>query len=116
LADPSFHESLSLFLSTFAFLSLLINLIPPQDEKLLAVLLSNRSQAYLSRNEPALALLDADTAIKMDPSFQKSLFRRGKALFDLERFGEAEEAFRGCEGQEKLAEQSAEHRAQVRDI
>ncbi len=83
------------------------------DEKLLAVLLSNRSQAYLSLGEPGLALMDADMAIKLDPTFQKSLFRRGKALFDLERFEEAKEAFQGCEGQEKMVSASAEHLAQV---
>lgn len=83
------------------------------DDALLAVLLSNRSAAYLMMGEATLALMDADEALRLDSSFRKSLFRRGKALFDLERFAEAEEAFRGCEGQEKLVDLCKVHFAQV---
>ncbi len=83
------------------------------DSSLVAVLLSNRAQAYLSLGEPLLALMDAEAALMQDPGFQKSRFRRGRALFDLGRFAEAAEAFRGCEGQEKMVATSLEHEAQV---
>lgn len=80
------------------------------DNALLCVILSNRAQAYLGLNEPVLALLDAEAALASDATHLKSYFRKGRALFELERYEEAKEAFAAAgPGQEKQV-QSCEER------
>lgn len=61
------------------------------DKDLLVVILSNRAQAYLSVKEWSLALMDADRALRMDASHEKSAFRKGRALAELGRYDEAAE-------------------------
>lgn len=81
------------------------------DAALLCVILSNRAQAYLGLNEPVLALMDADAALASDATHLKSYFRKGRALFELERYEEAKDAFVAAgPGQEKQV-QSCEERA-----
>lgn len=83
------------------------------DGALTVLLLSNRAQAHLQLRSFALALLDADAALSVDPTHAKSRFRRGRALWELERFDEAAEAFRACGETERAAECDA-RTAQVR--
>lgn len=44
---------------------------------------SNRAMAYFRMGEHAMAVNDADCAIKLDPTFIKAYFRRGHAYFEL---------------------------------
>jgi tetratricopeptide (TPR) repeat protein len=73
----------------------------PKGE-LLCLLLSNRAQAYLGLHEAVMALVDAEAALAGDAKHPKSHFRRGRALYELERYAEAKAAFAlAGEGQDK---------------
>ena len=64
-----------------------------------SALYSNRSAAYLQGGKQmgldtrSMALRDAEKAIELKPSWFKGYSRRGDALFKLERWGEAIEAY-----------------------
>ena len=58
------------------------------------VLYSNRSAAYASLKDYEHALADAQKTIDLKPDWVKGYSRKGAALYGLERFDEAEEAYR----------------------
>ncbi|KAG0241275.1 hypothetical protein BGW41_006129 [Actinomortierella wolfii] len=60
----------------------------------LAVLLCNRSAAYIARKEYVNALVDADAVIELKRPWSKGHFRRGRALIGLGRTEEGIEAMR----------------------
>ena len=57
--------------------------------------LSNRSACHLALGDPEAALRDAGACLAADRAFNKGWFRAGRALFEMERYGEAETAFGG---------------------
>jgi serine/threonine-protein phosphatase 5 len=59
-----------------------------------AVILSNRAQAFIKVENYGLAMLDATEAMKSDPNYAKSYFRRGSAQFALTHYKEARKDFR----------------------
>lgn len=57
-----------------------------ETKKLLAILLSNRAQAYIKTEAYGLAVRDASSAIKADPKYPKGYYRRataGKIVYTL---------------------------------
>lgn len=54
---------------------------------------SNRSAAYLKKNNASAALLDADRCVEMNPSWAKGYSRQGTALFRLGRHAAAADAY-----------------------
>ncbi|KAG0254593.1 hypothetical protein BG011_005641 [Mortierella polycephala] len=62
--------------------------------KELAVLLCNRSAAYIARKEWVDALVDAEGVIELEHTWSKGHFRLGRALFGLERMAEGIEALK----------------------
>eukprot|EP00252_Welwitschia_mirabilis_P014260 TRINITY_DN3136_c0_g1_i1.p1 TRINITY_DN3136_c0_g1~~TRINITY_DN3136_c0_g1_i1.p1 ORF type:complete len:332 (-),score=77.90 TRINITY_DN3136_c0_g1_i1:156-1151(-) len=59
-----------------------------------ATLYSNRSAAFLNLVKLTKALADAETTIKLNPSWEKGYFRKGCVLEAMERYDEAVAAFR----------------------
>ena len=57
--------------------------------KISYVCLANRSACFLKLGHPEKALDDAESCVKLDPSYIKGVFRQGMALHALERFEEA---------------------------
>eukprot|EP00933_Yihiella_yeosuensis_P074148 TRINITY_DN82991_c0_g1_i1.p1 TRINITY_DN82991_c0_g1~~TRINITY_DN82991_c0_g1_i1.p1 ORF type:complete len:450 (+),score=100.47 TRINITY_DN82991_c0_g1_i1:103-1452(+) len=55
---------------------------------------SNRAACWSSKGNHDSALLDATKCLERDPDFIKGYSRKGKALFDLKRYEEAEDAYR----------------------
>lgn len=55
---------------------------------------SNRSAAWSFKGSHESALADANKCIEKDPKFVKGYARKGKALFDLKRWDDAEEAYK----------------------
>jgi len=55
---------------------------------------SNRSGAWSSKGNHESALSDANKCISHDPSFMKGYTRKGKALFDMNKWDEAEAAYK----------------------
>ena len=55
------------------------------QNELRVILFSNRAQCHLSLEHSHAALLDAEAALKHNPSHAKSLLRRAKALLQLQR-------------------------------
>ncbi|GLE06147.1 hypothetical protein PINS_up015358 [Pythium insidiosum] len=63
-----------------------------------ATLYSNRSAAYCALGRFELALRDADAAIALDPTWAKTFSRKGKALYGMQSFRKAADAYaRGLE-------------------
>ena len=62
-----------------------------------AVLLSNRSLAYLQAGRLSPALADAERAAALAPGWSKAAYRRGACLQRLERYEEAAAAFERAE-------------------
>lgn len=56
------------------------------EGNLLLVSLSNRAFAHIKMENYGLALLDADSIIKIDPSFTKAYYRKGTAHLLLGKF------------------------------
>ncbi|CAK0818956.1 unnamed protein product [Prorocentrum cordatum] len=54
---------------------------------------SNRSGAWSSKGSHDSALNDAEKCLQIDPGFVKGYSRKGKALFDMQRWDEAETAY-----------------------
>jgi tetratricopeptide (TPR) repeat protein len=63
------------------------------NNETLKTLYSNRSAAFMKNNNATSALLDADSAIKLDSRFGKGYTRKGDALYSLARYTEAESAY-----------------------
>jgi len=59
-----------------------------------AVILSNRSLAYIRIENYGLAIVDATAAIKADPTYAKGYYRRGTAEFALNKPKAARKDFR----------------------
>lgn len=59
-----------------------------------AVYYSNRAAVYATLRDARRALDDANMCIQLDPSFVKGYIRKGQALYDLERWDEADSAYR----------------------
>lgn len=59
-----------------------------------AIVLSNRAQAFLKVENYGLAIVDADAAIRADPSYAKGFYRRASASFALNKFKSARKDFR----------------------
>lgn len=59
-----------------------------------ATLYSNRSAAFLNLVKLSKALADAETTIKLNPTWEKGYFRKGCVLEAMERYDEAVAAFR----------------------
>lgn len=59
-----------------------------------ATLYSNRSAAFLNLMKLSKALADAETTIKLNPTWEKGYFRKGCVLEAMERYDEAVAAFR----------------------
>jgi serine/threonine-protein phosphatase 5 len=59
-----------------------------------AIVLSNRSQAFLKVENYGLAIVDADAAILADPRYAKGYYRRASANFALNKFKTARKDFR----------------------
>jgi len=55
---------------------------------------SNRAACWSSKGNHESALADASRCLELDPAFVKGYSRKGKALFDLSRLDEAEEAYK----------------------
>lgn len=55
---------------------------------------SNRAAAWSQKGNHESALADANRCVDRDPSFMKGYTRKGKALFDLGRWDEAEAAYK----------------------
>lgn len=66
-----------------------ISLAPKQP-----ALYSNRAACWSSKGDHASALSDANMCLQQDPSFIKGYSRKGKALFDMKKWDEAESAYR----------------------
>ncbi|CAM9443714.1 unnamed protein product, partial [Ascophyllum nodosum] len=54
---------------------------------------SNRSAAYLKKNNPSRALQDAERCVEVNPSWAKGYSRIGTALFRLDKHAQAAEAY-----------------------
>jgi len=54
---------------------------------------SNRAACWSSKGKHESALSDASKCIELDSAFVKGYSRKGKALFDMQRYDEAEEAY-----------------------
>lgn len=71
------------------------------------VFYSNRSAAYLSKNEPINALEDATACIGLLPTFAKGYSRKGAALHALKRYNDSiaayEEGLEKCPGDKGLS-------------
>lgn len=65
-----------------------------ETKKLLAILLSNRAQAYIKTEAYGLAVRDASSAIKADPKYPKGYYRRATAEFALNKPREARKDFK----------------------
>lgn len=61
----------------------------PSDHRLYV----NRSYCYDKLNHFLEALIDAEKAISIDPTWPKGYFRKGRALFGLKMYKDAEEAY-----------------------
>jgi len=59
------------------------------DSKKLAVLYANSSQVQIKQAKFKEAVLSASTSLKYDPTFKKSLLRRGIAYFEMKDYGRA---------------------------
>jgi serine/threonine-protein phosphatase 5 len=59
-----------------------------------AIVLSNRAQAFLKVENYGLAIVDADAAIRADPTYAKGFYRRASASFALNKFKAARKDFR----------------------
>ena len=93
-----------------------------------AVLLSNRSLAYLRAGRLSPALADAERAAALAPSWSKAAYRRGACLQRLERYEEAAAAFERAEelepgdcaearrGRQAALQQAAAQRRQLADL
>ncbi|TMW59507.1 hypothetical protein Poli38472_004576 [Pythium oligandrum] len=78
-----------------------------------ATLHSNRSAAYCALGQYELALRDADAAIELDPKWAKTYSRKGKALYGMQSYRRAADAYaRGLE----LSLKGARGEAQQRDV
>eukprot|EP00438_Fugacium_kawagutii_P025921 Skav202340 [mRNA] locus=scaffold2638:17883:19187:- [translate_table: standard] len=55
---------------------------------------SNRAACWSSKGNHESALADASRCLELDPAYVKGYSRKGKALFDLSRLDEAEEAYK----------------------
>jgi len=55
---------------------------------------SNRAACWSSKGNHESALSDASKCIELDSAFIKGYSRKGKALFDMQRYDEAEEAYK----------------------
>jgi len=62
-----------------------------QDTVMLAY--SNRAAAWMKLQHYEKALVDAEEALKLDPSHLKSIYRKGRALHALERYEQACKSF-----------------------
>ena len=56
-----------------------------------AIIYANRAMAYLRMERPADALKDCDSALHVDPGYNKALFRRGLAQKALKSWDDAAE-------------------------
>ena len=56
-----------------------------------AIIYANRAMAYLRMERPADALKDCDSALRVDPGYNKALFRRGLAQKALKSWDDAAE-------------------------
>lgn len=65
---------------------------------------SNRAGAWSSKGNHESALADANRCIEKDTNFIKGYSRKGKALFDLGRLDEAEEAYKAGMDVDKTSE------------
>lgn len=54
-----------------------------------AIIYANRAMAYLRLERPADAVKDCDSALRVDPSYKKALFRRGLSYKALKSWDEA---------------------------
>ncbi|GJP33784.1 hypothetical protein CLOM_g8867 [Closterium sp. NIES-68] len=59
-------------------------------------LYSNRSAAFLHLSKLTKALADAETTIKLNPSWEKGYYRKGCALEALQRYDESLDAFKAA--------------------
>jgi serine/threonine-protein phosphatase 5 len=59
-----------------------------------AILLSNRSQALIKIENYGLAIVDATAAIETDPNYPKGYYRRGTALFAINKTKDARKDFK----------------------
>jgi len=59
-----------------------------------AILYANRAQALIKIESYGAAILDADAALALDPTYMKSYFRRGSAYFALSKFKLAKKDFK----------------------
>eukprot|EP00409_Alexandrium_fundyense_P002355 CAMPEP_0185903958 /NCGR_PEP_ID=MMETSP0196C-20130402/3248_1 /TAXON_ID=2932 /ORGANISM="Alexandrium fundyense, Strain CCMP1719" /LENGTH=100 /DNA_ID=CAMNT_0028623133 /DNA_START=90 /DNA_END=388 /DNA_ORIENTATION=+ len=55
---------------------------------------SNRSGAWSSKSNHESALADANKCLSQDPQFVKGYARKGKALFDMDEWDQAEVAYK----------------------
>jgi len=58
------------------------------------VFFSNRAMAYIRMEQYGLAIVDADSSIKMDPEYVKAYYRRGSAQFALGKNKQAKKDFK----------------------
>ncbi|CAJ1953743.1 unnamed protein product [Cylindrotheca closterium] len=102
LADAAFR--VGAFRTAIAEYSKSIDLEKPSEEveeaqkpvavsKLLLVLYSNRSAAYLRNSEKSKALKDAQMCVELDPKFIKGHSRLASALHSLKRYEQAHDAY-----------------------
>ncbi len=64
------------------------------EPSLHAILLSNRAAAHVKLENYGSAIEDANQAIKLDPKYLKSYYRKGSAYVGLGKYKEAAAAFR----------------------
>lgn len=76
-----YHEAVVLFTQALK--------LNPRDHRLFG----NRSFCHERLGQPAWALADAQVALSLQPGWPRGLFRLGKALMGLQRFGEAAAVF-----------------------
>ncbi|XP_006151273.1 tetratricopeptide repeat protein 31 isoform X2 [Tupaia chinensis] len=76
-----YHEAVVLFTQALK--------LNPQDHRLFG----NRSFCHERLGQPTWALADAQVALTLRPGWPRGLFRLGKALMGLQRFGEAAAVF-----------------------
>mmetsp|Transcript_16274 Transcript_16274/g.23974 ORF Transcript_16274/g.23974 Transcript_16274/m.23974 type:complete len:506 (-) Transcript_16274:38-1555(-) len=86
LADNKYTMAIERYSEALEFFDL--------SNQLRAILLSNRSLAYIKTESYGLAITDASDAIKADATYPKGYYRRGTAEFALNRSKAARKDFR----------------------